>query len=141
MKALSLKQPYASWIAEGRKTIETRTWRTNYRGEFLVVASLGTDLLRDMGYRVNGNSAVLDKVTGSEWYSFPRGVALATANLVDCRPMVEQDETAACCERYDGAWAWLLTDVMKIEPFPVKGQLSFFEVPYGEHQSKLPEVA
>jgi len=33
MKALSLHQPWASMISDGRKTIETRIWRTNYRSE------------------------------------------------------------------------------------------------------------
>ena len=28
--------------------------------------------------------------------------------------------------------AWLLSAVWKIKPFPVKGQLRFFEVPYSE---------
>jgi len=125
MKALCLKQPYASWIAEGKKTIETRTWKTNYREKFLVVASRGLDLLRELELALE---------------NYPIGMALAIARILDCRPMTEQDEKAACCELYDGAWAWLLTDVRKIEPFPVKGQLSFFEVPYGEHQSKLTEI-
>jgi len=74
----------------------------------------------------------------SDTYYFPRGQALATVK--DCRLMTEEDEKAACCELYDGAWAWLLADVVKIEPFPVKGQLSFFEVPYEEPQTKLTEA-
>lgn len=32
-KALSVKQPYASMIAQGSKTIETRNWPTEYRGD------------------------------------------------------------------------------------------------------------
>jgi len=117
MKALCLKQPYASWIAEGKKTIETRTWKTNYRGRFLVVASRGLDLLRELELAVE---------------NYPIGQALAIAKIVNCRPMTEQDEMAACCKLYDGAWAWLLSAVWKIKPFPVKGQLRFFEVPYSE---------
>ena len=39
MKALSLRQPWASLIADGRKTIETRTWRTHYRGPLAIHAS------------------------------------------------------------------------------------------------------
>ena len=44
--------------------------------------------------------------------------------------MAKKDEQAACCKLYPDAWAWLLEDVAKISPFPVKGQLGFFEVPY-----------
>jgi hypothetical protein len=129
MKALCLKQPYASWIAEGKKTIETRTWKTNYRGRFLVVASRGLDLLRELELPID---------------EYPIGVALAIAKILNCRPMKEQDEKAACCEFHDGAYAWELGEIQRIDPFPVKGQLSFFNVPYGprgKHQTKLRKVA
>ncbi len=39
MKALSLHQPWASLIAEGVKTIETRSWATKYRGPLGIHAS------------------------------------------------------------------------------------------------------
>jgi hypothetical protein len=39
MKCLSLKQPYADLLVSGDKTIETRTWNTKFRGQFLVHAS------------------------------------------------------------------------------------------------------
>ena len=32
MKALSIRQPWAELILQGRKTIELRTWKTSYRG-------------------------------------------------------------------------------------------------------------
>ena len=38
MKCLSVSQPYADLIIQGKKTIELRTWNTKYRGEFLVHA-------------------------------------------------------------------------------------------------------
>jgi ASC-1-like (ASCH) protein len=40
---LSLRQPYAELVAVGRKTIETRTWNTNFRGKFLIHASKTID--------------------------------------------------------------------------------------------------
>ncbi len=39
MKTLSIKQPFAELVVSGRKSIEIRSWATNYRGEFLVHAS------------------------------------------------------------------------------------------------------
>lgn len=39
MKALSIKQPWASLIAHGIKDIENRTWKTNYRGRIHIHAS------------------------------------------------------------------------------------------------------
>lgn len=40
MRVLTLKEPFASLIGEKTKTIETRSWRTNYRGELYIYASI-----------------------------------------------------------------------------------------------------
>ena len=40
MRVLTLKEPFASLIGEKIKTIETRSWRTNYRGELYIHASI-----------------------------------------------------------------------------------------------------
>ena len=37
MKAITLKQPFASLIASGLKEYEFRTWKTAYRGEILLL--------------------------------------------------------------------------------------------------------
>lgn len=39
IKALSVKEPFASFIKSGTKKIETRTWKTKYRGDILICAS------------------------------------------------------------------------------------------------------
>lgn len=39
MKALSIKQPWASLIAHGIKDIENRNWRTHFRGKIYIHAS------------------------------------------------------------------------------------------------------
>ena len=39
MKALSMKQPFAELVLQGRKKIELRKWNTKFRGEFLIHAS------------------------------------------------------------------------------------------------------
>ena len=103
MKALSIKQPWANMIANGEKTIETRKWPTNYRGKLLIVSSKSPPI----------------KLAG---------FALAIARVADCRPMTKEDEAAACCPVYPGAFSWVLEDVQKIEPFPVKGSLGIYQV-------------
>lgn len=40
MKVLSITEPYATLIKEKKKFIETRSWKTNYRGELYIHASL-----------------------------------------------------------------------------------------------------
>ena len=39
MKTLSIRQPFASLICRGIKTIENRSWDTNYRGKLIIHAS------------------------------------------------------------------------------------------------------
>lgn len=39
MKALSIKQPYATLIAKGIKDVENRTWKTNFRGKIYIHSS------------------------------------------------------------------------------------------------------
>ena len=105
MKALSVKQPWASMIAEGCKTIETRTWKTTYRGLLVVVAS-NTPQVQNL----------------------PAGQALCIAELVDCRPMRIEDEAAAQCSFHSRLFSWILEDIRPIERFAVKGKLRLFEV-------------
>ena len=102
--AVSVKQPFANWIREGRKTIETRTWSTAYRGPLLIVSSRRPTIE-------------------------PAGYALALVNLVDCRPMAAGDWPAACCDPYAGAFGWFLENIRPLaEPFEVRGQLGLYQV-------------
>ena len=39
MKCLSVCQPFAELIVQGKKTVELRKWNTKFRGEFLVHAA------------------------------------------------------------------------------------------------------
>jgi len=103
MKAVSIKQPWASRIASGEKTIETRTWKTDYRGEILIVSSKSPEIR-------------------------PAGYALAIARLVDARPMRKEDEKQACCPYQRELFSLVLEDIREIRMFPVKGQLGIFEV-------------
>ena len=129
MKALSIKQPWAWAIAYGHKTIETRTWPTEYRGPLLIVSSLKPDKkLLDW---------FLDRVDYVRAIDMEYGKAICTANLVDCRPMTKADQDPALCDIYPGAFSWVMEDVERIEPFAVKGQLGLYEVDY---ESYLPPL-
>lgn len=44
--------------------------------------------------------------------------------------MEKLDERLALCKSYPGAYAWILSEIRKIEPFEVKGQLGIYEVNY-----------
>jgi len=64
MKALSVRQPFASAIAIGAKDKEYRTWRTHYRGDLLICST--------------ARSMTTDGLV------LPGGHALCIATLLDC---------------------------------------------------------
>jgi len=101
MKVLSIKEPWASMILSGKKTIETRTWKTKYRGKILLHASS------------NPKSEISGKI-------------FAVANIVDCKKMTKEDEKKACCKIYKDACSWFLEDIKPIELKEVKGMLGLW---------------
>ena len=110
MKAMSVRQPWASLIAYGVKTIEVRSWRTDFRGKLLICAS-GRDVVE-------------------EGVLFYAGYALCTVDLVDIKPLTNRDLKKACMGELpeEPQWAWVLKNAAEITPFPVKGKLHLYEV-------------
>ena len=103
-KAISLKQPFANWVCEGKKTIETRTWNTKYRGDLVICSSQNPKIE-------------------------PYGKALCIVEVYDTEPMRKKHEKMACCKLYPRAQAWYLRNIRPINPpIPIKGQLSIFDV-------------
>ena len=109
MLALSVRQPWASLIAWGEKTVEVRSWRTAYRGPLLIYAS---------GRDVDADGLLL-----------PAGYLIARCELVDVRPLTTADLESACMEELpDGpCFAWVLADAAEVEPRPAKGKLHLWE--------------
>lgn len=104
LKALSVKYPYASMIADGSKTIETRWWRTKHRGPLVICST---------------KDYVLNKP----------GRALVVVDLIDCRPMTPDDTYAAGDVPYfEKLYAWVLGKREKIKPFPVRGMPGIFTI-------------
>ncbi len=103
-RAISLKQPWANFVARGKKTIETRKWKTDYRGDLVICSSKNPKIE-------------------------PAGYALCIVELYDIKPMTKDDEKKACIKIYSGAYAWFLRNVRPIKPvIPVKGQLGIFDL-------------
>ena len=47
MKAITIKEPWASLIVQGFKKYEFRSWKTNYRGKVLIHAGLSKENIDD----------------------------------------------------------------------------------------------
>lgn len=121
MKALSVKQPWASFIVTGEKTVECRTWPTKYRGELLICSSKGDGYL---DYTDEGLS---------EDMLLPGGMALGVVELLDCRRMTKADlENAVLPAEWEEdaleGFAWHLKTLYEIIPVPVKGKLGIYNI-------------
>lgn len=106
MKALSVRPEPAFLILCGDKTVECRSWKTDYRGDILICST---------------QNIVYDTIPGH---------ALCVARLVDVVPFKREHCEKAYMPRSafkPGLFAWLLDDIRAIEPVPVKGKLSLWE--------------
>lgn len=126
MKVLSIKEPYATLIACGNKLIETRSWKTNYRGEIFIHAS-GTKLAKE--YLTN--EYVLSLITN---LNLNFGNIICKANLIDCVYMDDNflNKIKLNAKEYNlglyekGRYAWIFENVEPIYPIPVKGKLNIW---------------
>lgn len=110
MKALSLWQPWASLIYDGRKEIETRHWPMLYRGPLAIHAAMKVDkeACREFGY---------------DQLMIPRGAILCIVAVIGCvrfpHPLAPPDPYG---DFYEGRYGFLLTMKEKFEkPISVKG--------------------
>lgn len=113
IRCLSVRQPWASLIVNGTKTIENRSWRTHYRGPLLIHASRTVD--RDAC-----------RVHGLDPESLPTGVIIGMVTVADCTPPQEP-----CRSKWaePDQYHWLLTDPQRFRhPVPFTGRVGFFKV-------------
>jgi len=112
MKTLTIRQPAASAVAWGEKTIEHRSWSTDYRGALLIHAS--------------GSPFTLTLDDG-DVMPLPYGVIIARVALIDVRPFTAADCDGACMERIVPGYAWVLADPVQVQPVRAKGKLNLWE--------------
>lgn len=89
MKALTLHQPWASLVALGVKTIETRSWSTTYRGPLVIHAGQRPTKSLFIGdHIVTASGRLTPRKTGHGTLPLPLGAVVATCTLVDVVPIV-----------------------------------------------------
>lgn len=122
MKALTIKQPWASLIIEGYKKFEFRSWKTNYRGKILIHA--GLSLEKDMKERFNAYN--LD---------YKLGYIIGEAEIVDCILVDENfneelrviNPLVYARSNHVEKYAWKLENIKKYDkPIPCKGKLGLW---------------
>ena len=128
MKVLSLTEPCATLIKENKKLVETRSWKTDYRGELYIHAS-ATSIPKD--WKENKQFMLLvDNIP----LNF--GYIVCKCNLVDCIYMTKDyvenikknNRQEYICGKYEeGRYAWILEDIIPLEnPIKAKGQLNIW---------------
>lgn len=127
MKVLSIIEPYATLIKLNKKKIETRSFKTNYRGELYIHAS-STKIPKEWFNNKELMSLVLDN-------NLNFGYIICKCNLVDCIYMdeeflekIKRDRLEYICGDYKlGRYAWVLEDIEVLDnPIYAKGKLGIW---------------
>ena len=133
MKVLSIKEPFATLISNGKKTIETRSWKTKYRGEIYIHASISKIDKKTQ------NRLDLMKLLGDDELHY--GKIICKCNLVDCIYMdedfvndIKKDTQEYICGHYEiGRYAWVLDNIEILdEPIDAKGKLGIWNYEKGD---------
>lgn len=140
MRAVTIRQPWATLIALGEKRFETRSWATKHRGAIAIHAGKAVDKKACAHPAIK---TILSKHGYSTPNDLPIGAVIATGVLMDCWQSFTQEaqvvlESAGrikninafeeCVGDYtEGRYAWEL-DQMNIlqKPIPAKGYLSLW---------------
>lgn len=125
MKVLTIKQPFATLIAEGYKEYEFRTWKTKYRGDILIHAGKGVDK------KAMQKFAYLN-------LDYPSGCIIAKVTITDCilidsevRKMLDEKKSPvyqSIIKNTDWTgYGFKLENIQKIKPISMSGKLSFWD--------------
>ena len=128
MKVITIKQPFASLIAEGIKQYEFRTWKTKYRGELLIHAGKGID------------KKAMKKFEHLN-LEYPSGCIIGKVNLTDCveiNDKVREELNKKNPLVYSSiikhkewiGYGFKLENIEKINPIEVNGKLSLWDYEY-----------
>lgn len=127
MKVISLREPYASLIKNKKKLVETRSWKTNYRGELFIHASKTKVTKDDLS-----NKELMGLLEDT---SLSYGKVICKCKLVDCVYMTKEfvedlkdnNHQEYICGIYsEGRYAWILEDIEVIDKIPAKGKLNIW---------------
>jgi hypothetical protein len=154
VKALTLTQPWATLVAIGAKTIETRGWTTSYRGPLAIHAAKGAP--REASALVFNNDVFMDplraagflKVNQIPMRDLPLGAVVAICQLVHVFPTDHHAIEALCRERprerlfghyAPGRHAFVLTEIRMLpKPVPARGALNLWDWDPSAHLEGIP---
>jgi hypothetical protein len=120
VRALTVKQPWASLIAMGIKDIENRTWvPAQFHGPILIHAGASVDKQAMQRAQVTGS------LGGTRLDELPTSAIVAVVGTV----RAHRDSIGGHCEPWglDDCWHWVLSDVRQLpKPIPATGRLGLW---------------
>lgn len=129
MKAISVCGPWAWWIAQGLKKIETRS-HAKFQGLVGQRIAIHQAKAHD-GCARHVASAYCRKIRDDR-YTMPfhsLGCIVCTAQVVDARWLTSSDSSLALCSCDQSRFGLFLDHVCKLEtPIPYKGQQGIFTI-------------
>ena len=128
MKVITIKEPYATLIAEGLKEYEFRTWKTKYRGDILIHS--GKTPNKENKERFKNRNL-----------KYNEGHIIAKATITDCvevddkliKELQKKDKEVyknLSIERDKKLFGFKLENVEKIKPIEANGKLSLWDYDY-----------
>ena len=131
--ALTIHQPWADLIIEGRKSIELRSWTTSYRGAVWIHAGQKNDVAGEI-YNVDRKCGFRGGIIGFAWVE-------AMVPLTPDRWEQWLDQHLATGPFVPGLFGWLLSNPCRlIEPLPIRGKLKLFPLPTDTREVLLQRV-
>ncbi|WP_416367281.1 ASCH domain-containing protein [Paenibacillus sanfengchensis] len=98
MRCITIRQPWATLIAIGEKRLETRGWKTNYRGELAIHAGKRVDRAACLAEPVRSLLAA----SGYSAANLPTGAVVAVGRLAGCYPVMANDGETAVLDVGEG---------------------------------------
>lgn len=130
MKALTIHEPFATLIMEGKKRVENRGWFTGMSGDLIIHASASDEFLKPWIWNSLELGPMPEKIQ--------QRMVLGIVKVVDCVQLTgEQGQLMNVESEYEwlnshpyafGPFCWILDDVRVLEkPFRWRGQQKLWD--------------
>lgn len=141
MKALTVRQPWATLLVAGIKHMETRTRDTKHRGVLAIHAGMhmpcriGETIDIGAGFTVERDSTAGLLLRGlRQPYRLPVGAVIGAVELFQTRKTTSgehgpDNRELALGDHSPGRWAWSTASAIRTDPMPIRGQLGLWNLP------------
>ena len=135
MKCLSVSQPFANLIVQGKKTIELRRWNTNFRGEFLIHSPKKIRIEDCKRLQIDSKDLI-------------KGAIIGKAEIYDVKKYNSKSEFVKDSKKHlasksfqNNKYGFLIKNAKPFRiPIPAKGKLGFYDVKIEQKKMKKSDI-